>query len=193
LIPRPETEILVETIINSVIKDDKIKVLDIGAGSGNIAVTLAKYLCGSEITTIDNSESALETAKENANLHNVFNKIKFVKHDINSEEILQNGEFDIIVSNPPYISKDEFPMLKDELKIYEPEIALTDFSDGLSYFRTISDKSKMLLRNGGKIFFEVGYNQADDVKRILAENNFIGISVIKDFQKIDRVISGIKQ
>jgi release factor glutamine methyltransferase len=192
LIPRQETEILVEVIINSVRKDDKIKILDIGVGSGNISVSLANQLPFTEITAMDNSLPALETAKENAKLHNVLERIKFVKHDINSDDLF-NEEFDIVVSNPPYISKEEFPNLKDELKIYEPKDALTDYSNGLSYFRIISDKAKKLLKGKGKIFFEVGQGQAEDVKIILSENNFSEISVVKDYLKIDRVVSGIKK
>jgi release factor glutamine methyltransferase len=192
LIPRQETEILIETIISTVSIEDKIKILDVGTGSGNISVSLAKHLPNSMITTIDNSESALETAKENANLLQVSGQIIFLNHDINSESIL-NERFDIVVSNPPYISKDEFPELKDELKVFEPKAALTDFADGLNYFRIISAKSKYLLGSNGKIFFEVGQGQADEVRKILTENNFSEISVVKDYLKIDRVISGIKK
>jgi len=192
LIPRQETEILVETIINSVSKDDKVKILEIGAGSGNISVSLAKYLPYAEITATDTSLPALETAKANAVLHNVSERIKFIKHNINSDE-LPNEEFDIIVSNPPYISKEEFPNLKDELKVYEPKDALTDYSDGLNYYRIITDKAKKMLKDMGKIFFEVGQGQAEDVKRILSGNNFSEINITKDYLKIDRVVWGINR
>ena len=104
----------------------------------------------------------------------------------------QVDEFDIVVSNPPYISGKEFPELKDELKVYEPQNALTDFSDGLNYYRIISSKAKEFVKSKGKIFFEVGQGQVEDVKRILAENNFNEISIVKDYLKIDRVISGVK-
>jgi len=192
LIPRQETEILVETIINSVNKEDKLTILDIGAGSGNISISLAMYLPNAKITATDKSEDALETARANANLHNVSERIKFIKHDINSENF-PNEEFDIVASNPPYISKEDFPRLKDELKIYEPKDALTDNSNGLSYYRIISDKAKMLLKDMGEIFFEVGQGQAEDVKKILTGNNFSEILVVKDYLKIDRVVSGIKK
>jgi len=190
LIPRQETEILVETIINSVNKDGSLKILDIGVGSGNISISLAKHLPYSKITATDISEQALETAKANAEMNNVLEKINFIKHDILSHNL--NDEFDIVVSNPPYISREEFPQLKDELKVYEPQNALTDFSDGLNYYRIISSKAKEFVKSKGKIFFEVGQGQAEDVKRILAENNFNEISIVKDYLKIDRVISGVK-
>ena len=190
LIPRQETEILVETIINSVNKDGSLKILDVGVGSGNISISLAKHLPYSKITATDISEQALETAKANAEMNNVLEKINFIKHDILSHNL--NDEFDIVVSNPPYISGEEFPQLKDELKVYEPQNALTDFSDGLNYYRIISSKAKEFVKSKGKIFFEVGQGQAEDVKRILAENNFNEISIVKDYLKIDRVISGVK-
>ncbi|OGU28845.1 MAG: protein-(glutamine-N5) methyltransferase, release factor-specific [Ignavibacteria bacterium GWA2_35_9] len=190
LIPRQETEILVETIINSVNKDGSLKILDVGVGSGNISISLAKHLPYSKITATDISEQALETAKANAEMNNVLEKINFIKHDILSHNL--NDEFDIVVSNPPYISREEFPQLKDELKVYEPQNALTDFSDGLNYYRIISSKAKEFVKSKGKIFFEVGQGQVEDVKRILAENNFNEISIVKDYLKIDRVISGVK-
>jgi release factor glutamine methyltransferase len=191
LIPRQETEILIEEIINSVNKENKLTILDIGAGSGNISISLAMHLPNAEIIATDISSHALNTATENAYRNNVSERIKFIKHNINSDDF-PNEEFDIVVSNPPYISKEEFPKLKDELKIYEPKDALTDYSNGLSYFRVISAKSRNILKSNGKIFFEVGQGQAEDVKRILLENNFSEISIVKDYLKIDRVVSGIK-
>ena len=190
LIPRQETEILVETIINSFKKEDNLKILDIGVGSGNISVSVAKHLHNSKITATDISEQALATAKNNAEMNSVSEKINFINHNILKDDL--NEEFDIIVSNPPYISEKEFPELKDELKVYEPKSALTDFSDGLNYFKVISSKAKSLLKNNGKIFFEVGQGQSEDVEKILRENNFKEILIVKDYLKIDRVISGEK-
>ena len=190
LIPRQETEILVETIINSFKKEDNLKILDIGVGSGNISVSVAKHLHNSKITATDISEQALTTAKNNAEMNSVSEKINFINHNILKDDL--NEEFDIIVSNPPYISEKEFPELKDELKVYEPKSALTDFSDGLNYFKVISSKAKSLLKNNGKIFFEVGQGQSEDVEKILRENNFKEILIVKDYLKIDRVISGEK-
>ena len=190
LIPRQETEILVETIINSVNKEDNLRILDIGVGSGNISVSLAKHLPYSKITATDISEEALVIAKANAEMNNVSERINFINHNILADDLAD--EFDIVVSNPPYISEKEFPELKDELKVYEPRNALTDFSDGLNYFRTISSKAQKFVINNGKIFFEVGQGQAEDVKKILGENNFKEISIVKDYLKIDRVISGVK-
>ncbi len=159
-------------------------------GSGNITISLAKHLAFSKIIATDINEQALATAKANAELNGVLERINFISHDILTGDL--NDEFDIVVSNPPYISEKEFPELKDELKVYEPKNALTDFSNGLSYYKTISFKAKKLLRDKGKIFFEVGQGQAEDVRKILDENNFTELSVIKDYLKIDRVISGVR-
>jgi len=190
LIPRQETEILVETIVNSVNKEDNLRILDIGVGSGNITVSLAKHLAFSKIIATDINEQTLATAKANAEMNGVLERINFINHDILTSDL--NDEFDIVVSNPPYISQKEFPELKDELKVYEPRNALTDFSNGLSYYKIISFKARKFLKNKGKIFFEVGQGQAEDVREILDENNFKEISIIKDYLKIDRVISGEK-
>ncbi len=192
LIPRQETEILVEIIINSVNKDDQIKILDVGTGSGNILISLVKHLSNAFAVGMDKSQSALETARVNAILNNVSEKIEFIVQDINADNFPVN-EFDIIVSNPPYISLEEFPTLKNELKIYEPKDALTDYSNGLSYYRIISEKAKKMLKDNGKIFFELGEGQSSEVRKIMAENNFSEISVVKDYLNIDRVISGIKK
>ncbi len=190
LIPRQETEILVETIINSVNKEDNLRILDIGVGSGNISISLAKHLPYSKTTALDISKEALVIAKANAEMNNVSDRINFINHNILTDDL--HDEFDIIVSNPPYISEKEFPELKDELKVYEPRNALTDFSDGLNYFRVISSKAQKYVKHNGKIFFEVGQGQAEEVKKILNENNFVEVAIIKDYLKIDRVISAVK-
>jgi release factor glutamine methyltransferase len=191
LIPRPETEILIETIINSVSKEEKLKVMDIGTGSGNIAICLAKYLPQGSVLSIDINPQALKTAEENAAINSVSDKIIFLLHNIESDE-LQDNDFDIVVSNPPYISLSDFPLLKPELKVYEPKSALTDFDDGLKFFKIISPKAKNLLKPGGKLFFELGAGQSEKVSSILKENNFKDIHIKKDYQQIDRVISGVK-
>ncbi len=190
LIPRPETEILVETIIEKV-GSEPAEILDVGTGSGNIAVSLAKNLPQSNITGIDINQPGLNLAEENIKLNGVQN-VRLVLHDIlNSNlESLKRNQFDIIVSNPPYISSDEFPRLAPELKVYEPKDALTDFSDGLKFYREISAKAKYLLKPKGKIFFEMGKGLHEDIKKILRMNSFTKIEIKKDLQNIERVIFG---
>ena len=189
LIPRQETEVLVEAIIEQYDKYDTLRILDIGTGSGNIAVSLAKNLDNSFITACDISEPALKTAAENASMNSVSDRIEFIKIDFIKEEFIRN-DFDVVVSNPPYISIEEFETLHPELKEYEPKVALTDYNSGFRFYEMISSKSSYLLKPGGKLFFEVGKGQFSNVSAILKKNNFQNIIVKKDYLNIERVISG---
>ena len=189
LIPRSETEILVEEVINFAKDKSGLRILDIGTGSGNIPIALAKNLTNAEITSVDVSANAIEVAKENALLNNVESKVEFILSDIYHLKI-ETDLFDIVVSNPPYISAEEYPTLQKEIVDYEPSIALTDSNDGLNFYRTITEKSKSFLKKEGKIFFEIGKEQFNDVEKILLKNNFLNIKITKDYQQIERVISG---
>lgn len=191
LIPRPETEILVETVINNYKYSDKIKILDIGCGSGNIAVALAKNLPDAEITTIDVSEEALKIAQANA-IRNEAGNIKFQLSDINSDRLFPNNKFNVLVSNPPYVSGQEFNSLQKEITMYEPRNAVTDDEDGLRFYKRISEFANQYLVDGGSLFYEIGAGQSDDVKSLMIGNGFTSIQIIKDYQKIDRVIYGAK-
>ena len=190
LIPRPETEILVETIINSAGKEENIDILDIGTGSGNIAVSIAMNLPNSKISAMDNSIDALEVAKENAKLNSVENRIDFMNESILNGFNYPAKKYDIIVSNPPYISAEEFRVVQPELKVFEPRAALTDEGDGLTFFRIISSKTKTILKEKGKLFFEVGKDQSKLVENILLENDFQNITIKKDYLNIERVVYG---
>ena len=190
LIPRPETEILVETIIDSAEKEENINILDIGTGSGNIAISVAKNLTNSKVSAIDNSAEALLVAEENAKLNSVEDKIEFLNDSILNGIIHSAKKYDIVVSNPPYISIEEFQNLQPELKFYEPRTALTDEGDGFSFFRIISSKTKNILKEKGKLFFEVGKDQHKQVENILLENDFRNVTVKKDYLNIERVVYG---
>jgi len=190
LIPRPETELLVESILNQYRKEQKLLILDIGCGSGNIAIALAVNLPQSKIVSTDISDEALLIAKENSERHNVSGRIKFVKHNILKNDLNNFPMFDIVVSNPPYISKESFSSLQKEIKDYEPGIAVTDEKDGLSFYREISAKISAKLKEKVKLFFEVAQGQSEEVVEIMAKNNFKNIVVIKDYQNIDRIIFG---
>ncbi len=190
LIPRPETEILVETVLNSVEKDKALNILDIGTGSGIIAVCLAKYLPNSSITAIDSSESAIIVAKANAELNDVEKHIKFYIFDILTGEDYHDKPFDIVVSNPPYISLEDYQNLAPELKLYEPQNSLTDNLDGFSFYKIIAGKSKHLLKKRGNLYFELGFSQSKKVFEILQAESFNNIKIEKDYQNIERVISG---
>jgi len=190
LIPRPETELLVENILNQFPKEKKLIILDIGCGSGNIAIALAANLPEAKIVSTDVSADALKVAQENSERHNVSRRIKFVKHNILKNDLNNFPMFDIVVSNPPYVSKESFSSLQREIKDFEPGIAVTDNADGYTFFRTISEKASAKLKENGKLFFEVAQGQSEEVKDIMDKNNFKNIRVIKDYQSIDRVIFG---
>ena len=195
LIPRPDTEILVEQVLAYTLKDTETTILDIGTGSGNIAISLAYYRPKSQIVAVDISQEALDIAKENAGLNRVGGRIQFIRDDIfDSAFILKiGGNFDIIVSNPPYISETEFQSLPEEVRNYEPEIALRDGADGLTFHRRIAQVAYEMLNAGGKIFLEVGMGQWKAVKEILQQNGFQNVSVAKDLAGIDRVLVGEKK
>ena len=190
LIPRPETEILVETIIENYRAKGRVKILDIGTGSGNIAVSLAHNLTDAIITGTDISEEALELARENSLLNNTGEQINFLHNDILINDIGQK-DFDIVVSNPPYVPASEFNGLRPELRVYEPRQALTDNSDGLNYYRVITARAGSLLRPGGRLYFEMGKGQEEEVKKIFKEYNFTSIIIKNDYLNIERVISGV--
>jgi len=192
LIPRPETEILVETILNELSTKENVKILDIGCGSGNISIALGKNLPHSEMVALDISKDALQIAEKNSNKNEVTN-IQFVYGDIILNGILDNHKFDVIVSNPPYVSINEYTTLQNEITKYEPKEAVTDNADGLKFFNKISEFSKNKLNGGGSLFFEIGMGQSKDVSLIMMKNGFEEIKIVKDYQQIDRVIYGIKR
>jgi release factor glutamine methyltransferase len=190
LIPRPETELLVENILSQFQKEQKLIILDIGSGSGNIAIALAVNLPNSKIVSTEVSNEALQVTKENSERHKVSERIKFVKHNILKNGLINFPMFDVVVSNPPYVSKESFSSLQREIKDFEPAIAVTDDSDGYTFFKAISEKVSVKLKENGKLFFEVAQGQSEEVKDIMQKNNFKNIGVIKDYQSIDRIIFG---
>ena len=193
LIPRPETELLVEIILNQFSKDEKWIILDIGSGSGNIAIALGVNLPQSKVISTEISHEALQVAKENSERHNVSGRIKFVNHDIIKNDLNNFPIFDIVVSNPPYVSTENYATLQREIKEFEPRMAVTDNTDGYTFFKAIAEKVRNKLRDGGKLFFEIAEGQSEKVVEIMTKNNFNNIRVIKDYQNIDRIIFGEKK
>ncbi|BDU50247.1 peptide chain release factor N(5)-glutamine methyltransferase [Haliovirga abyssi] len=189
LIPRPETEILVENAIKYLEKIEEPKILEIGVGSGAISISIGKNLINSKIIGVDISEGALKIAEKNReNLG--LNNVRFVKSDI--FENINYKSFDLIISNPPYISEEEYSGLMPEVKNYEPKLALVAKEDGNYFYRTIIENGKNYLKNGGKIFFEVGYNQSKIVKELFIKNRYKNIEILKDYGKIERILIGEK-
>ena len=164
LIPRPETEELVELILAENLKDN-LKVLDIGTGSGAIALALAKNRLDWSVTASDISEDALELATENANAQNL--NLSFIKSDCFSEI---SSKYDIIVSNPPYISRADEVEVGLNVLHSEPHLALFADEDGLAIYRRIAEGSKDYLNDGGKIYLEIGYKQGQSVPTLFMEN-----------------------
>ena len=190
LIPRPDTEILVEQCIILMKEIENPKILDIGTGSGAISITLAKELPDSEVLGLDISDEALKIAVENRELNEALN-LKFLKSDVFKN--VRDKNYDLIVSNPPYIPMEEYNELMPEVKKYEPKMALTDGGDGYYFYRKISEESMDYLKNGGYLAFEVGYNQGETVSQLMEKNGFRVIGRVADYAGIERVIIGRKE
>lgn len=191
LIPRPETETLVDTIALQNKPYKNLRILDIGTGSGIIPIVLAQNLNDPQITAIDNSSDALEVAKQNAVTHKCAEHIEFSQVDL-FEASFSESSFDIIVSNPPYVSIAEYGTLQKEIVDFEPKQAVTDMGDGYKFYSFISEMADKWLAKGGKLYFEVGKDQYERVKSIMNKNNFVNISATKDLLNIERVIVGEK-
>ena len=194
LIPRQDTEILVEKMIDT-LKDKVLKneihpkILDIGVGSGIIGITAALEIESSYVLGVDISDKALETAQKNKEILKVSN-IKFLKYDL--FENVEFREFDMIVSNPPYISLNEVGIMSDDTLLHEPSEALFAENDGLYFYYEICQKASDYLADFGYLLFEIGYKQGKNVAKIMASSGFKNIEVVKDLAGLDRVVIGQK-
>jgi release factor glutamine methyltransferase len=189
LIPRPETELLVEKVIDSG-KNTKLstpRILDIGTGSGCIALTLGHNIPNALITAVDYENAALEVARENAKKLQIKN-VEFVQSDI-LKNLLESTPYDIIVSNPPYIDHAEYGQSQPEVLEYEPKSALTEYADGLTYYLSFAEIFKELLTDRGQFFLEIGYGQESDILKLFREAGY-SVSSEKDFAGIQRIIYG---
>ncbi|MBQ9103496.1 MAG: peptide chain release factor N(5)-glutamine methyltransferase [Clostridia bacterium] len=182
LIPRPETEILVQNALKSI--NSESKVLDLCTGSGAIAIAIKKE-SGANVCAVDISENALELAKENAVLNDA--DIEFVKSDMFSE--LLDRKFNLIVSNPPYINKEDMQNLQKEVKDFEPSLALYGGEDGLDFYRIIAKNAKNYLEEKGVLIMECGIGQAEIIKEMLTD--FRLVEIIKDYENIDRIVRAV--
>jgi len=194
LIPRHDTEILVERVLDE-IKDVRDAVaVDVGCGSGVIAMSLARFKEDIFVYAVDIDERAVRLTLENADLNAVAHKIKVLKGDLFDplRELIKERSLDAIVSNPPYISREEFDDLPVEVKDYEPFSALYGGEDGLLYYRRIIKEGYAFLKRDGIMAFEIGYNQADMVQYLMQEG-FYDIKVFKDLAGLDRVVIGKKR
>ena len=188
LIPRSDTEILVETVVEHCKGKKDINILEIGSGSGCIAVSLAKFLPNASVVSVDISSDALNVAQRNADSNGVSDRVEFVKHDILSGFPVSGMLWDVIVSNPPYIPSGDIDGLDKKVKDFEPLTALDGGADGLDFYRFISKNAPF--SKDGVLAFEVGINQAKAVADMLSER-FCDIKIAKDLSGIERVVLGI--
>jgi release factor glutamine methyltransferase len=192
LIPRPDTEVLVENVISRVKERGYRRICDVCTGSGIIGITVAKECEETEVLCLDISSVALETAMENAKNLGVSERVEVVFSDLLGYALERELRFDVIVSNPPYIRTSDIGGLMEDVKEYEPFEALCGGEDGLEFYRKITEQSLMLLRKDGMLAFEIGYDQRVDVVNILAEKGFGNIAAAKDLSGNDRVVLGFK-
>jgi len=190
LIPRPDTETLVEHVISIAKTRNFKKICDACCGSGAIGISLSHFLNGSDITCCDLSEIAVEVTKENAMRLAPNGKIKVIKSDLLEFAIEVRENFDIIVSNPPYIKEHVIETLMEDVKNYEPYIALNGGEDGLEFYKKIIIQSLKLLKENGVLAFEIGNDQGIEVKNLMEESAYRNVEIFKDLAGFDRVVVG---
>ena len=185
LIPRPETEHVIETMLQLAPRDTRARMLDVGTGSGCIALALAKEFLHAAITACDISEPALEVARTNAARHQLEARISFHRSDL--LEAFADGEFDFVVSNPPYVSLEERDKVQREVRKFEPEIAVFGGEHGFDIYRRLVPQAQRALRPGGWLVMEIGFTQKPEIRRILTD--WAEVRVVPDLQGIPRVVA----
>ena len=189
LIPRQDTETLVEVIIEKSKQTPFNRIIEIGVGSGCISISLAKYLKGVTITGIDISKNALKIAEKNARINKVEKDIQWVHGNL-LKDYKSDQKVDLIVSNPPYIKTEDYHKLDPDIKKHEPIIALEAGQDGLDFYRRITTQARHYLAKGGMLAYEIGYDQGQAVMDLLNKHGFVDLELIKDLAHKDRVVLG---
>ncbi len=189
LIPRSDTEVLVETASEFLKDKQNPQILDLCAGSGCIGISLAKDYPDSAVVMVEKFDEAIRYIDQNVKLNEAYNTL-VIKGDALEGDGKEN-KYDLIVSNPPYIPESEIPLMNAETK-FEPETALLCEGDGLKFYRAIAEIYKASLKEGGMLAFEVGYKQADSVCEILKQNGYNDVKAVKDYNGINRVVCAIK-
>ncbi|MHC1720232.1 MAG: peptide chain release factor N(5)-glutamine methyltransferase [Clostridiaceae bacterium] len=192
LIPRPDTEILVENAIFYIKRHGYSEICDVCTGSGIIGITVAKECPETNVLCLDISEVAVETARANSVEIGVEDRVKIEQSDLLEYALCRNLKFDVIASNPPYIRTGDMEGLMDDVRNYEPYEALCGGADGLSFYRRITEQSLRTLNDRGMLAFEIGYDQKVGVMKILEKYGFKGILDFKDLAGNDRVVLGFK-
>ena len=185
LIPRPDTEILIEEALNFLEHKNKLKVLDIGVGSGCVLLSILKEKRNFYGVGIDISKKCLDISKINSFKLGLNNRVKFYKSDIDN---FSYGKYDLIISNPPYINKNDLKYLERDVIDFEPKLALDGGLDGLSEIRKVINKSSELIKTNGKLVLEIAFDQKERVKKLLKIKGFFINKVLKDYAKNDRCV-----
>ena len=189
LIPRPDTELLVEETLKLFNVNSKLNILDIGTGSGCILLSILKERRNFIGTGIDISKKAINVARFNAKMYQLSNRVKFYNSDIDKFLI---GKYDLILSNPPYIRQQDLKYLEIDVKNFEPKLALDGGRDGFSEVIKVISKTSMLLKRNGRFILEIGFGQKNRILNILKQNNFFINKVLKDYGKNDRCVISTK-
>ena len=189
LIPRPDTEIIIEQVLKIYSKDSQLQALDIGTGSGCILLSILKERPNFYGTGIDISKKSINVSKLNAKQLNLINRVKFFHSSVDNFKI---GKYDLIVSNPPYIELLNLKYLEKDVINFEPKLALSGGFDGFSEIRKVISKTKTLIKKNGKFILEIGFNQKNKVKQILKNEGFYVNKAIKDYGNNDRCIISTK-
>jgi release factor glutamine methyltransferase len=189
LIPRPDTELIIEQVLKIYSKDSQLQVLDIGTGSGCILLSILKERPNFYGTGIDISKKSINVSKLNAKQLNLTSRVKFFHSSVDNFKI---GKYDLIVSNPPYIELFNLKYLEKDVISFEPKLALSGGFDGFSKIRKVINKAKNLIKKNGKFILEIGFNQKNKVKKILKEEGFYVNKSIRDYGNNDRCIISTK-
>ncbi|NRT74989.1 peptide chain release factor N(5)-glutamine methyltransferase [Clostridium beijerinckii] len=192
LIPRGDTEILVDEVLKIIEENQEMEICDLCSGSGAVGISLAHFRQNIKVDLIDYYPIPEKVSLINIEKNKLEDRVFFIKSDLLEESIKNNKMYDIIVSNPPYIEECEIEKLMEDVKNYEPHTALNGGNDGLDFYRKIIDQSQYTLRGNGILAFEIGYNQGEAVKLLMENNGFINVKIVKDFASLDRVVVGIK-
>jgi len=187
LIPRPETEHAVEKVLELAERFEKPRIVDVGTGSGAIAVSLAHHLFDARITATDLSMAAMDVALNNAALNAVADRIRFVGGDLLTP--VADEQFEIVVSNPPYVAESDRTLLNVEVRDFEPSMALFSGAEGLEIYRRLIPQAFGALVEGGYLVLEIGYGQAEAIKVLMAEAGFADVAFTQDLQGIPRVVA----
>ena len=189
LIPRPDTELIIDQVLTIFQKNKQLQLLDIGVGSGCILLSLLKERPNFFGTGIDISKKSINISKYNAKILQLTNRVKFHNSDVDNFKI---GKYDLIVSNPPYIESVNLKYLERDVINFEPKLALSGGFDGFSKIRKVINKAAYLIKRNGKLILEIGFSQTEKVRKILKENGFYTNKVLKDYEKKDRCVVSTK-